>query len=227
MKGVTILGSTGSVGVNTLEVISRNQNRFGVVALTANTNDVLMAEQCQRWGPTFAVMMDEAAAERLKARMSKTDTLVEVLSGIDGLEKVASLDDVDIVMAAIVGAAGLMPTLAAARAGKRLLLANKESLVMSGKLLIDAVHANQAELLPIDSEHNAIFQCMPADISPGLGSIGISRILLTGSGGPFLERSPESLVDVTPDEGPVDRSAHSGSGSRESSRPRAACYGYP
>ena len=159
-----------------------------------------MAEQCQRWKPVFAVMVDEAAAERLKARMSGTDTQVEVLWGIEGLEKVASLDTVDIVMAAIVGAAGLMPTLAAARAGKRLLLANKESLVMSGKLLIDAVRANQAVLLPIDSEHNAIFQCMPADISPGLDSMGISRILLTGSGGPFLGRSKESLVDVTPDE---------------------------
>ena len=188
------------MGVNTLEVISRNQSRFSVVALTANTNDGLMAEQCQRWKPVFAVMVDEAAAERLKARMSGTDTQVEVLWGIEGLEKVASLDTVDIVMAAIVGAAGLMPTLAAARAGKRLLLANKESLVMSGKLLIDAVRANQAVLLPIDSEHNAIFQCMPADISPGLDSMGISRILLTGSGGPFLGRSKESLVDVTPDE---------------------------
>ena len=200
MKGVTILGSTGSVGVNTLEVISRNQNRFGVVALTANTNDGLMAEQCQRWEPAFAVMVDEAAAERLKTRIAETDTQVEVLSGIDGLEKVASLDAVDIVMAAIVGAAGLMPTLAAARAGKRLLLANKESLVMSGKLLIDAVGANQAELLPIDSEHNAIFQCMPGDFSRGLESIGVSRVLLTGSGGPFLGRSKKSLLDVTPDE---------------------------
>ena len=200
MKGVTILGSTGSVGVNTLDVISRNQSRFEVVALTANTNDALLAEQCHRWQPAFAVMVDAPAAERLRTRLSKTDISVEVLSGIDGLEKVASLGRVDIVMAAIVGAAGLMPTLAAARNGKRLLLANKESLVMSGKLLIDAVRANQARLLPIDSEHNAVFQCMPADSSHGLGRVGISRILLTGSGGPFLREDPKSLADVTPDE---------------------------
>ena len=200
MKGVTILGSTGSVGVNTLEVISKNQHRFSVVALSANTNDVLMAEQCQQWRPVYAVMTDETAAERLKTRMKEADISVEVLAGISGLEAVASLEEVDIVMAAIVGAAGLLPTLAAARAGKRLLLANKESLVMSGKLLIDAVRANQAQLLPIDSEHNAIFQCMPADVSRGLGPIGISRILLTGSGGPFLRRDAKSLADVTPDE---------------------------
>ena len=200
MKGVTILGSTGSVGVNTLEVISKNQHRFSVVALSANTNDVLMAEQCQQWRPVYAVMTDETAAERLKTRLKEADISVEVLAGISGLEAVASLEEVDIVMAAIVGAAGLLPTLAAARAGKRLLLANKESLVMSGKLLIDAVRANQAQLLPIDSEHNAIFQCMPADVSRGLGPIGISRILLTGSGGPFLRRDAKSLADVTPDE---------------------------
>ena len=200
MKGVTILGSTGSVGVNTLDVISRDQQRFRVVALTANSNDVLMAEQCRQWRPTYAVMVDEDAAERLKRRLSKSDTSIQVHSGIEGLEKVASLEEIEIVMAAIVGAAGLMPTLAAAHAGKRLLLANKESLVMSGKLLIDEVRTHQAELLPIDSEHNAIFQCMPADFSHGLASVGIRKILLTGSGGPFLERDPKSLSDVTPDE---------------------------
>ena len=200
MKGVTILGSTGSVGANTLDVIASNRDKFSVTALTANSNDTLMAEQCQQWSPSYAVMADHTAAERLKTRLNDTSANIEVLSGITGLETVASLESVDIVMAAIVGAAGLMPTLAAARAGKRLLLANKESLVMSGKLLIDAVQANRAQLLPIDSEHNAIFQCMPADVSRGLSNLGISRILLTGSGGPFLRRDAASLVDVTPDE---------------------------
>ena len=200
MKGVTILGSTGSVGVNTLDVISRNEDRFNVVALSANTNDVLMAEQCRKWRPVCAVMADAAAAQRLKDHLRNDDVAIEILAGISGLETVASLAQVDIVMAAIVGAAGLMPTLAAARAGKTLLLANKESLVMSGKLLMDSVRNNGARLLPIDSEHNAILQCMPADAAHGLEKVGISRILLTGSGGPFLLRDARTLDDVTPDQ---------------------------
>ena len=200
MKGVTILGSTGSVGANTLDVISRNEDRFNVVALSANTNDVLMAEQCRKWKPVYAVMADATAAQRLKNHLLNDDVAVEVLAGISGLETVASLAQVDIVMAAIVGAAGLMPTLAAARAGKTLLLANKESLVMSGKFLMDSVRNNGARLLPIASEHNAIFQCMPADAAHGLGKVGISRILLTGSGGPFLLRDARTLDDVPPDQ---------------------------
>ena len=171
-----------------------------MIALSANSNDVLMAEQCRQWCPVYAVMADEYAAGRLKPRLHEADIPVEVLAGVSGLETVASLEQVDTVMAAIVGAAGLMPTLAAARAGKTLLLANKESLVMSGKLLIDAVRANRARLLPIDSEHNAIFQCMPSDATHGLGDVGISRILLTGSGGPFLRRDASTLVNVTPEE---------------------------
>ena len=160
MRGVTILGSTGSIGVNTLDVISRQPDRFHVVALTAHRNDALLAEQCRQWRPRFAVMVDEEAAERLQQRLEGSD--VEVLSGREALTTVAALDEVRVVMAAIVGAAGLLPTLAAANSGKRVLLANKEALVMSGQILIDAARANGAELLPIDSEHNAIFQCMPS-----------------------------------------------------------------
>ena len=181
-------------------MVSRNRNRFRVAALTADTNDGLMAEQCAQWQPEYAVMVDESAAERLETRLSRAGVETAVLGGVQGLERVASLPQVEIVMAAIVGAAGLMPTLAAAVAGKRVLLANKEALVMSGRLLIEAVRANGAELLPIDSEHNAIFQCMPSDVSRGLTEVGVNRILLTGSGGPFLERDPSTLSDVTPDQ---------------------------
>ena len=199
MTGVTILGSTGSIGVNTLDVISRQPDRFHVVALTAHRNDALLAEQCRQWRPRFAVMVDEEAAERLQQRLEGSD--VEVLSGREALTTVAALDEVRVVMAAIVGAAGLLPTLAAANSGKRVLLANKEALVMSGQILIDAARANGAELLPIDSEHNAIFQCMPsADGRADLARDGVKRILLTGSGGPFLSRRGEDLSEVTPDE---------------------------
>ncbi len=200
MKGVTILGSTGSIGVNTLDVVSRHQDDFRVVALTAHTDDSRMAEQVARWNPEYAVMADPGAAQRLSNRLRRTAPSVEVLAGRDGLDRVASLPQVEIVMAAIVGAAGLMPTLAAARAGKRVLLANKESLVMSGKLLIEAVRSGGAQLLPIDSEHNAIFQCMPPDFSSGLDHLGVRRILLTASGGPFLNRTAQDLAEVTPDE---------------------------
>ena len=199
MTGVTILGSTGSIGVNTLDVISRQPDRFHVVALSAHRNDALLAEQCRQWRPRFAVMVDEEAAERLQQRLEGSD--VEVLSGREALTTVAALDEVRVVMAAIVGAAGLLPTLAAANSGKRVLLANKEALVMSGQILIDAARANGAELLPIDSEHNAIFQCMPsADGRADLERDGVKRILLTGSGGPFLSRRGEDLSEVTPDE---------------------------
>ncbi len=200
MNGVTILGSTGTIGVNTLDVVERNPERYRVVALTANRDHERLAEQCEAWQPEYAVMADPDAAERLAARLSRSAPAVEVLSGTDGLTRVAALEQVGCVMAAIVGAAGLLPTLAAARAGKRLLLANKESLVMSGKILLDAVRQNGAELLPIDSEHNAIFQCMPPDHARGLAAVGVSRILLTASGGPFRTRALAELEDVTPDQ---------------------------
>jgi 1-deoxy-D-xylulose-5-phosphate reductoisomerase len=200
VKGVTVLGSTGTIGVNTLDVIGRHPDRFRPVALTANRDDVVLAGQCERWRPEFAVMVDPPAAERLRARLARSAPDVQVLCGEAALERVASLPQVDSVMAGIVGSAGLLPTLAAARAGKRVLLANKEALVMAGRLLLDTVRRSGARLLPIDSEHNAIFQCMPADFSRGLDSVGVRRILLTASGGPFRTRSPAELAAVTPEE---------------------------
>ena len=200
MKSVTILGSTGTIGVNTLDVIAQHRENFDVFALTANKNVELMAEQCELWNPKYAVMCDSESAERLAKRLLESPVDTEVLHGVENLERVASLPEVDSVMAGIVGAAGLLPTLAAAKAGKRVMLANKEALVMSGQLFMDAVQHNNAELLPIDSEHNAIFQCMPKDFSRGLANCGITRILLTASGGPFRTRDISTLSAVTPAE---------------------------
>ena len=200
MQGITILGSTGSIGVNTLDVISRHPDSFKVVALTANNQVERLFSQCQQYQPAYAVMADEAAAEKLAEQIKQADLSTEVLTGVDGLVKVSQLDTVNQVMAAIVGAAGLLPTLAAAQAGKRVLLANKEALVMSGHLFMEAVKDNQAELLPIDSEHNAIFQCMPSSFTDGLASVGVQRILLTGSGGPFRTTPLQELARVTPEQ---------------------------
>ena len=185
MKGITVLGSTGSIGVNTLDVISRHADKYMIKALTANTNVDVIREQCIKHQPEFAVMVDEDSALRLEQELKTQAPDITVLSGADGLLKVVTLADVDYVMAAIVGAAGLLPTLKAAEAGKRVLLANKEALVMSGKLFMDTVQENNAELLPIDSEHNAIFQCMPTDFSNEFEKLGVKKILLTASGGPF------------------------------------------
>jgi 1-deoxy-D-xylulose-5-phosphate reductoisomerase len=157
-----------------------------------------MFEQCKSWSPQYAVMADADAAQQLQDRLRNVQPDIQVLSGMAGLEKIASDAAVDYVMAGIVGAAGLLPSLAAARAGKRVLLANKEALVMSGRLFIDAVRDNDAELLPIDSEHNAIFQCMPNDFGKGLSDVGVSHILLTASGGPFRTLPLEKLREVTP-----------------------------
>lgn len=200
MKGVTILGSTGSIGVSTLEVIARHPGRYRVVALTANAQVERMTAQCLAVRPEFAVMADADAASRLAEALRHQAPDIKVLAGVEGLEQVASLDGVDYVMAAIVGAAGLKPTLAAARAGKRVLLANKEALVMSGQIFMDEVRASGAELLPIDSEHNAVFQCMPADFNRGLANVGVRRILLTASGGPFRDTPLEALAGVTPEQ---------------------------
>ena len=198
MKRLTVCGSTGSIGTSTLDVVARHRGRYDIFALTANSNVDLLAEQCRRWRPRFAVMADESAAMRLDAVLSAKACETEVLAGAPGFEHVATHPDVDCVVAAIVGGAGLVPSLAAARSGKRVLLANKEALVMSGRLFMDAVREGGAELLPIDSEHNAIFQCMPAG-SAESAARGVRRILLTGSGGPFRARDAESLHDVTPD----------------------------
>lgn len=200
MKGITVLGATGSIGVSTLDVLARHPLRYRVVALTANRQVERLLEQCLAHRPRYAVMVDEAAAERLAAGLRDKGCDTEVLSGVDGLEKVASLPEVDYVMAAIVGAAGLPPTLAAARHGKRVLLANKEALVMSGRLFMDEVRKHGAELLPIDSEHNAIFQCMPSHFEQGLAAVGVRRILLTASGGPFRNTPLAALESVTPEQ---------------------------
>lgn len=201
MIGITILGSTGSIGLSTLDVIARHRERFEPVALTANTNVDGLAAQCLAWRPKYAVMADSDAARRLQDTLRGTAPETRVMAGPEGLEEVAGCAETDYVMAAIVGAAGLLPTLAAARAGKRVLLANKESLVMSGRLFMDAVRQNGARLLPIDSEHNAIFQCMPpgmpSDFDGSPAGAGVTRIMLTASGGPFRTRRLQELRDVT------------------------------
>ena len=199
-QGICVLGSTGTIGVNTLDVISRHAEKYQVIALTANNADEKLFQQCLEHKPLFAVMADADAALGLEEKIAQTDLPTEVLSGVESLEKVASLDEVDQVMAAIVGAAGLLPTLAAARAGKRILLANKEALVMSGDLFMKEVKQHNATLLPIDSEHNAIFQCMPTHFEKGLEQSGVNKILLTASGGPFRTRDVATLHSVTPEE---------------------------
>ncbi|MDH5435901.1 MAG: 1-deoxy-D-xylulose-5-phosphate reductoisomerase, partial [Gammaproteobacteria bacterium] len=182
------------------DVITRHPDRFRVIALTANTQVERLYEQCIAFKPEYAVMVEQNAAEQLSNKLKQAGSEIQVLHGIDNLEKVAALAQTDYVMAAIVGAAGLLPTLAAARAGKRILLANKEALVMSGKLFMDEVKKNNAELLPIDSEHNAIFQCMPEKFANGLEKVGVRRILLTASGGPFRTTPISDLKNVTPEQ---------------------------
>ncbi|VAW87734.1 1-deoxy-D-xylulose 5-phosphate reductoisomerase [hydrothermal vent metagenome] len=201
MIGVCILGATGSIGDSTLDVLARHPDDYRVVALTANAQVDKMITLCQRFKPDYAVMASAQAAELLEQQLKVSAiAATKVLSGVEGLERVAALPEVDYVMAAIVGAAGLTPTLAAARAGKRVLLANKEALVMSGRLFMDEVHRSGAELLPIDSEHNAIFQSMPVDFSRGLAETGVRRILLTASGGPFRTKTLDQLQNVTPEQ---------------------------
>lgn len=197
---LTVLGSTGSIGKSTLDVVARHPDRYRVFALTANQQDGLLFEQCRQFQPRYAVLLDEAAAERLRKSLREAGQDTEVLCGEAELERVSAAPEVDAVMAAIVGAAGLRPTLAAARAGKKILLANKETLVMAGAVFMDAVRASGSVLLPIDSEHNAIFQSMPHDYAGDLAASGISRILLTASGGPFRNTPLTELQDVTPEQ---------------------------
>jgi 1-deoxy-D-xylulose-5-phosphate reductoisomerase len=201
MKGICILGATGSIGVSTLDVIARHADLYKVIALTANTNIDALYEQCLEHHPEYAVVVDENKAQAFKEKL-KNSTLpdIEVLAGAQALEYVATLDNVDSVMAAIVGAAGLLPSLAAAKAGKTILLANKEALVMSGAIFMRAVAESGAQLLPIDSEHNAIFQCMPAGYITGMRTKQARRILLTASGGPFREMPLDQMGTVTPDQ---------------------------
>ncbi|WP_234194147.1 1-deoxy-D-xylulose-5-phosphate reductoisomerase [Pseudacidovorax sp. NFM-22] len=195
---VTILGATGSVGTSTLDVIARHPDRYEVFALTAATRVDELAAQCLRFQPRFAVMADERAARDLASRLEAAQMSTRVLSGPQALDEVAAHPDVDAVMAAIVGAAGLASCLAAAAAGKRLLLANKEALVVGGALFMETVRRGGATLLPIDSEHSAIFQCLPED--PASWPQRVERLILTASGGPFRGRDPSTLSDVTPDQ---------------------------
>ena len=200
MMRVAVFGSTGSIGVSTLDVLGRHPERFAVAALAAATNHERLLEQCLRHRPPVAVMQDPAAAARLEAGLKAAGVPTRVHAGNDALVDIAGSGEVDAVMAAIVGAAGLPSTLAAARAGKRILIANKESLVVAGQLLVEAAHASGATLVPIDSEHNAIFQCMPATLRTGRQAAGVRRILLTASGGPFLRKTREQMAHATPDE---------------------------
>ena len=200
MQKITILGSTGSIGTSTLDVIARHPDKFQVIALTANRQVDLLFQQCQQFKPTYAVLLDEAAAVQLRARLGEAGLATEVLSGVAALEQVSALTEVDAVMAAIVGAAGLQPTLAAARAGKKILLANKEILVMAGNVFMDAVRMSGSALLPIDSEHNAIYQALPSGYDGDLAANGVRRILLTASGGPFHNTPLKELHNVTPEQ---------------------------
>lgn len=202
LKNISILGSTGTIGLQTLDVISRHASDYNVFALSANTNVEKLFEQCVQYKPKYAVMLSEKSATQLRSLLKNYNSKTQVLSGMSGLEQISSDSDVHIVMAAIVGAAGLKPAMAAALAGKRILLANKETLVMAGKLFMDAVKKGGATLLPIDSEHNAIFQVMPPahlqQLSNNqLDQLGITQIILTASGGPFRQYTQAQLESVT------------------------------
>ena len=199
MKLVTILGSTGSIGESTLDVISRHPDAYRVFALSCNSNIEKLVKQCEEFKPDYAVVTSSESAILCSGLLSTKNIQTEVLVGIDGLNAVAVDDAVDIVMSAIVGAIGLEPTLCAVNSGKKVLLANKESLVMAGHLFMQAVNASDAILLPIDSEHNALFQCLPA-ITKGDKFSGVKKLLLSASGGPFRGKSMEQLEAVTPEQ---------------------------
>ncbi|MCK2185312.1 1-deoxy-D-xylulose-5-phosphate reductoisomerase [Halomonas getboli] len=199
-QAVTVLGATGSIGVSTLDVLARHPERYRVHALTAHRSRETLLEQCRAHAPALAVLDREADAAWLRERLSAAGLATEVRCGPEALVEVSEAAEVEVVMAAIVGAAGLLPTLAAVRAGKRVLLANKEALVMSGSLFMDAVDRHGATLLPIDSEHNAIYQCLPVEHRGGLSRHGVTQLLLTASGGPFRGWSAEALAGVTPEQ---------------------------
>lgn len=207
MIGISVLGSTGSIGVSTLDVISKHLDKYQIKALSANTQVQRMFAQCQQFLPEVVVMVDHNAAEQLSTQLQKQESTrnIKILSGKENLDYIASMDSCDYVMAAIVGAAGLSSSLAAARAGKRIMLANKESLVMSGSLFMQAVKEHGAELLPVDSEHNAIFQSLPEKFDRSyfqkkIQNYGIEKILLTASGGPFRDKPLSELSSVTPEQ---------------------------
>jgi len=201
VQSITILGATGSIGINTLRVIADHPNQFKVFALTANSNIDLLFTQCLQFAPEYAVLGNEHSAERLRSQLKAAKIRTEVVHGAQALAMVASASQVNTVMAAIVGGAGLLPTLAAATAGKKILLANKEALVMAGELFLDAAYTNQAKVIPIDSEHNAIFQCLPMDAQGRFSNnleTGFEKIVLTASGGPFRDLPLVEFANVTP-----------------------------
>ena len=197
---VSVLGATGSIGVNTLDVLARHPARFSVYALSAARNVDKLFEQCRAFRPRYAVMVDEAAARALRGRVEEAGLATEVLAGPRALVEVASHPEVDTVVAAIVGAAGLPSALAAAHAGKRILLANKETLVVAGSIFMEAVHRGGATLLPVDSEHNAIFQALPRDFAGDLAAVGVRSLWLTASGGPFRTAAKETMARATPEQ---------------------------
>lgn len=197
---ITVLGSTGSVGVNTLAVVARYPDRFALFALTADTNVQRLASQCLEFQPVYAVMRNEQAAAALRGKLSTAGCRTEVLAGTDALCEVSRSSTVHTVVAAIVGGAGLLPTMAAVQAGKKVLLANKETLVMAGGLVMEAARIHGAVLLPIDSEHNAIFQCLPGNYTVGEHPVGVRKIVLTGSGGPFRGWSATAIAKATPEQ---------------------------
>jgi len=197
---ICILGSTGSIGESTLDVIARNEERYQVTALTAHRNTEKLAQQCARFDAALAVIADPSLESDLAARLKEAGSRAQVLAGEEGLVTAAELGEVDIVMAAIVGAAGLQPTFRAAQRGKKILLANKESLVIAGEVFVAEARRNHAPILPVDSEHNAIFQSLPPGFEAGLDAAGVDRIILTASGGPFLDMPAEQLNRVTPEQ---------------------------
>ena len=198
-QSLTVLGATGSIGRSTLAVVAAHPEKYQVFALTGYSQMALLASQCQQFQPQFAVTGNKQMAAELKARLGQ-DSPVQVLWGEQALIDVSSAPEVDMVMAAIVGIAGLKPTWAAVQKGKRILLANKETLVVAGALFMDAAKSFGAMVLPVDSEHNAIFQSLPAQFADGLASVGVSSIILTASGGPFLNRSASDFASITPEE---------------------------
>lgn len=198
MKSLTILGATGSIGINTLNVISEHPARFKIIALTAHYNIDLLFEQCLKFNPTYAVVSNQNLSESLQSRLRASTSKTEVLFGRAALDFVSSLDEVDTVMAAIVGAAGLLPTLAAIKAKKQVLLANKEALIMAGPLFIEESQRANITLLPVDSEHNAIFQCLHGQVAPGRHCKNLVKIILTASGGALRHKSLKQLSDTTP-----------------------------
>ena len=199
-QGITVLGSTGSIGESTLNVLARHPERYHVVALSAHDNVIRLAQQCRQHNARYAVVSDQAKVPALQAALDELQCKSEVLAGCDALGTVAGMDETEIVMAAIVGAAGLEPTLQAVQSGKRLLLANKESMVIAGELFRQAAAENAATIIPVDSEHNALFQVLPDQFEDGLEQAGVERLILTASGGPFLHRDKASLTRITPEE---------------------------